>query len=385
MNCNICEIKLTKNIYNSESTKSLTSLCTLYDGPTQVFFCQECGHVQSVEIANIDEYYKSDYDILVESEEEDQIYEMINGQPLYRTEHQVSTLLKKIDLPSGTKILDYGCAKSSTMRELKNRNPKVEVHLFDVSERYISFWRKFLSEDHWETYVIPSAWDGMFDVVTSFFSLEHMAHPQDALRQIFRVTKMNGIFYGVIPNVFSNTADMVVVDHVNHFTAISLTHLLHNNGFEVIELDDVSHRGALVFKARKVKNLSIVEEVTKSNKLQDLFKKVNEVAKFWQDIGAKVKDFELSIQNNDQVAIYGAGFYGAFITSCLKHPEKISFIIDQSPFLQGRKVNGITVIPPNELPQEIKVVLVGFNPAHARRLINEISEFSNRQLTFFFL
>ena len=32
--------------------------------------------MQSVEITNIDQYYDSDYDILVESEEEDQVYEV---------------------------------------------------------------------------------------------------------------------------------------------------------------------------------------------------------------------------------------------------------------------------------------------------------------------
>lgn len=33
--------------------------------------------MQSVEITNIDQYYDSDYDILVESEEEDQVYEVV--------------------------------------------------------------------------------------------------------------------------------------------------------------------------------------------------------------------------------------------------------------------------------------------------------------------
>lgn len=341
--------------------------------------------MQSVEIDNIDEYYDSDYDILVESEEEDQIYEVVNGVVVYRTEHQVSTLLEKIDLSPGMKILDYGCAKSSTMRALMEKSMGVYVHLFDVSDRYIPFWKKFLSDDHWATYVIPDAWNNQFDVVTSFFSLEHMARPQDALRQISRVLKAGGVFYGIIPNVFTNTADMIVVDHVNHFTAVSLAYLLRDNGFEVVEIDETSHRGALVFKARKVTSSAVDEENMVSAKIQSAYEDANKVTQFWQDIGRKVKDFERSIQNVERLAVYGAGFYGAFISTCLQYPERIACVIDQNPFLHGRKMNGVDIVPPTGLPGDISVILVGLNPAHAKRLIEEIPEFRSRHLTYFFL
>lgn len=385
MNCNLCGNPPTEKIYESGTAKSLTSLCTVYAGSTQVYFCHGCGHVQSAEIDNIDEYYDSDYDILVESEEEDQVYEMVNGATVYRTEHQLKTLLDKVELSSDTKILDYGCAKSSTMRALVGEKPSIQVHLFDVSDRYVPFWEKFLSEERWATYAIPSAWDGQFDVVTSFFSLEHMARPQDALRQITRVLKAGGVFYGIIPNVLTNTADMIVVDHVNHFTTVSLAYLLRDNGFEVVEIDDSAHRGALIFSARKLSSPSAAEAAPVPGKVKKVFDEVVKVAQFWQNIGTKVRDFECSIQNVERFAIYGAGFYGAFISSCLQHPEKIACVIDQNPFLHGRKANGVDIVPPTGLPEDINVVLVGLNPAHARRLIEEIPEFRNRQLTYFFL
>jgi ubiquinone/menaquinone biosynthesis C-methylase UbiE len=385
LNCNICGKALSDKIYDSGSAKSLTSLCTIYDGPTQVFFCHECGHVQSIEIDNIDEYYDSDYDILVKSEAEDQIYEMVNGAAVYRTEHQVGILIDKVNLSSGMKILDYGCAKSSTMRALMEKCTGLYVHLFDVSDRYIPFWKRFLSDEHWATYVIPDEWNSQFDVVTSFFSLEHMARPQEALRQLSRVLKAGGVFYGIIPNVFANTADMIVVDHVNHFSTVSLAYLLRDNGFEVVEIDEVSHRGALVFKARKVANIAAYEENIVSVAIQSAYQDANKIAQFWQDIGCKIKEFEHSIQNVKRLAIYGAGFYGAFISACLQHPEKIACVIDQNPFLQGCKVNGVDIISPTALPEDISMILVGLNPAYAKSLIEEIPELSSRQLTYFYL
>ena len=385
MNCNLCDKPLTDKIYQSETARSLTSLCTLYESSTQVYFCHGCAHVQSIEIANIDNYYDSDYDILVESVEEDQVYEVVNGSTIYRTEHQVKTLIDKVELSSEMKILDYGCAKSSTMRALIVNRPDIQAHLFDVSDRYIPFWEKFLSNDRCATYVVPGTWNGFFDVVTSFFSLEHMAHPQNALSNILQVLKPKGIFYGIIPNVFTNTADMIVVDHINHFTDVSLTCLLRNNGFEDIEIDDKSHRGALTFKARKEAVRSADDNLPAPSEIQKVFNETLKIAQFWKSIDSKVRDFERSIQYNERFAIYGAGFYGAFIASCLQQPERIACVIDQNPFLHGREMNGASIVSPIELPDDIKVILVGLNPAHARKMIEDIPEFSRRQLSYFFL
>lgn len=385
LNCNVCGGPLEHRLYESGAARSLTSLCTVYDGATQVYFCHRCGHVQSVEISDIDKYYDSDYDILIQSEEEDQIYQVVDGVTVYRTEHQVRTLLEKVSFPAGSRVLDYGCAKSSMMRALKIGNPDIQTYLFDVSDRYIPFWNNFLTADHWATYVIPSNWEGQFDGVTSFFSLEHMARPQDALQQINRLLKTEGTFYGIVPNVFSNTADMIVVDHVNHFTVPSLKYLLLDAGFEIVDIDDLSHRGALTFVARKVGCSAKDIGMPRAEEIRNTFEKADEIARYWNGIGERVKAFESSIKAVDRIAIYGAGVYGAFITSCLLHSQKIVCVIDQNPFLHGRTANGARVVAPAELPVDVRVVLVGLNPAYAEKLIDEIQEFRSRNLEYFFL
>jgi SAM-dependent methyltransferase len=348
-----------------------------------VYACHECGHVQSVEIAGIDQYYDTDYDILVSSEEEDQIYQVVDGIAIYRTEHQVHTLLDKVVLSAGSTILDYGCAKSATMRILRSGHSELHTYLFDVSDRYVSFWSAFLSEEHWATHVIPTSWNGRFDAVTSFFSLEHMARPQDALQQIHRLLKTGGIFYGIVPNVFSNTADMIVVDHVSHFTVPSLTHLLRGACFEVVEIDTTAHRGALIFVAKKIGSKSVA--VTRVEEIQNTVKAAKRIAQYWKGAGENVQAFEDSLDGVDRIAIYGAGFYGAFLTACLRHPHRIACIVDQNPFLQGRSVNGARIVAPADLPDDIRVVLVGLNPAYAAKCIGEIEVFRDRDLKYFFL
>lgn len=384
MNCNLCGIELTNNIYQSGANRSLTSLCTVYQGATEVYACTNCGHVQSAEMPNIDGYYDQDYDILVASEDEDQIYQVVGGVTIFRTEHQVRTLLGKGVLERGAKILDYGCAKSSTMRALQERQHDIHPYLYDVSDRYIPFWEKFLTKDRWATYNLPSEWDGFFDVVTSFFSLEHMAKPQVALTQIRRLLKTGGVFYGIVPNVFNNIADMIVVDHVNHFTPLSLRYLLANMGFEEVDIDTESHKGALIFSARKSK-IDPSKFLPEQREIEQTIGSAEQIARFWSEAGERVRFFEKALSSGAKVAIYGAGFYGMFIASSLLNLKRIECVIDQNVFLQGRTVNGLPVVAPQNLPPEINTIMVGLNPAVAKNVMAEIACFNTRDLNFFYL
>ncbi len=385
MMCNVCNSVLEKILYKSQSSKSLTSLCTVYEGTVLVYFCTQCGHLQSEEIENIDGYYDKDYDILISSEDEDQIYEVINGLNVYRTSHQVNTLVSKVPVYQNMKILDYGCAKSSTMRELLNLYKDVRPYLFDVSERYEPFWSKFLSRESWATFEIPISWENQFDVVTSFFSLEHMAKPQEALRNVYRVLKVGGIFYGIVPNVFTNSADMIVVDHINHFTPISLKYLMQNTGFHVIEIDEMAHKGALVFVAKKMDGSLFENSLPTLDEVMSVDKKAQKISNFWMEAGNNIRKVEKKIPANRKLAIYGAGFYGSFISAMIKTHDRVECIVDQNPFLQGKKQNGISIVSPKELPKEINTIWVGLNPSFAKKMIDDIAAFKNRNLSYYFL
>jgi hypothetical protein len=84
-------------------------------------------------------------------------------------------------------------------------------------------------------------------------------------------------------------------------------------------------------------------------------------------------------------AVYGAGFYGAFIVSCLKEPQRVVCHLDQNVYLQGRELNGRPILTPAQLPKHIRNVWVGLNPTHAHKIITQVEVFSARQLSFLFL
>jgi SAM-dependent methyltransferase len=375
--CNVCESTLDSPIYDSRSEQSLTSLCQLYPGSTQVWSCSCCGHLMSNSFTQTEAYYANEYKILLNHEDEDQIYEVNNGEIVYRSAHQMSVLNHKIKIKSGYKILDYGCAKATMAKILLERNPNLDFHFFDVSEMYLSYWKRLVKPEKWAVGNTPLNWLLKFDLITSFFSLEHISELRQVVEHIASLLKEDGTFYAVLPDTFGNVADFVVIDHVNHFTHNSIFRLFQDAGFKFIEVDDESHRGALVVIARKH------GEVEECPPLADLKFKVHELAHYWSDVTTQISNAEAG--QSGSAAIYGSGFYGAFIYSCLKSPATIQFFLDQNPYQQGRKLFDVPIIAPDELPEGIKTLYVGLNPKIAQQVMGTQTFINRSGLKIVFL
>ncbi len=383
MTCNICATGLDEPVYESET--SLTSVFDIFPQPTRVRICRNCGHLQTDEIEDAAAFYDTEYTFLTGSEDEDHIYEVHDGNKIYRTGHQIDVLRRKLELDAATKILDYGCAKSSMMRTLQKDQPALSPFLYDVSDRYVPFWEKFAEPSNWAVYRMPSSWDGYFDVVTSFFALEHITRPAEVVDQIMRLLTPGGVFYGIVPNVLTNSADLIVIDHVNHFTRSSLDCLLTSAGLEVQEIDAEVHRGAFVFIATRPMESTGATWAVNEKEVVETSRALHGLAEFWSSAAARLRDAEQDTADDGELAVYGAGFYGAFIKSCLLQPERIRCFIDQSPFLQSRGVAGVPVLPPDDLPQDIHKVFVGLNPRHAKEVIENVAAFSGRDLSFIYI
>jgi 2-polyprenyl-3-methyl-5-hydroxy-6-metoxy-1,4-benzoquinol methylase len=338
-------------------------------------------------MADAASFYESDYDILVNSEEEDQIYEVkSDGTQVYRTAHQVKVLLDKLPLPAGARILDYGCAKSAMTKSLLAQRSDIKPHLFDVSARYIHFWEKFIEPGRCAVHETPSTWQGYFDVVTSFFSMEHMVQPEASLRKMAGMLKPGGALYCIVPNVATNVADFIVLDHVNHFSAPSLAYLLSGAGLVVESIDDTAHRGAFVVVARRVNKAEPMVLPTEfSHDVQDWLLRFQGMAAFWSNAAERVRSQEAQLPPDAETAIYGAGFYGAFVVSCLKDPQRVVCHLDQNVYLQGRELNGRPIFLPAQLPVHIQNVWVGLNPAHARQIVSQVDALKSRSMSFLFL
>ncbi len=384
ISCNVCGQALGAPVYASGTGTSVTSLCELEPTPTRVYFCRHCGHLQTPQLADLHSYYSNDYKILVNSAEEDQLYKVVDGRKIFRSEHQAKTLMDVVDIRPKARILDYGCAKAATIQRVKEFRADVDVHLFDVSDMYLPFWEKLTTPDKWASYQPRPQWlSGYFDLITSFYSLEHMPEPAASVATIAKMLVPGGLFYVVVPDWQANIADYVVVDHVNHFSPESLTQLMVRAGLQVTTLRSELHDSALVLVARK----PLAEEAFDAklpSTTTPLEQRALEVASYWGAFRDRVQAFEQQTESAGlAAAIYGSGFYGTYIASCLRNLSAVSCFLDQNPFRQGKELMGKPVIAPADLPPSVRALYVGLNPARAKAEIEKTVELSHRPLELF--
>ena len=360
--CCICQQPLEAPVFESNTAVSITSLCQVIEGYTRVWHCEGCGHTQTGLLPSLEEFYAKDYNILIDNEEEDQLYAVREEGNIYRTEHQVATLLDKCDIPEGAQLLDYGCGKASTLKALCAQREDIVPHVFDVGEQYRRFWDTFVPAENQAVNFYPEEWSNRFDGIVSFFALEHVADPTAFVAKVYDLLREDGVFYFLVPNPYANTADLVVCDHVNHFSESSLHCLLAGAGFEVKLIDSNAHNSAWIILAEK-------RETPNYKKTgSSVVSEVKHMAAYWSEFGDLVRSFERSTEG--EAAIYGSGFYGTYIHVCVEDSEQVVCFLDQNPHRQRQELLGKPIIAPNALPGSIRRLYVGLNPAVASEALD---------------
>ena len=382
VSCNVCGAPATDLLYESAAERSLTSNGQRVTGRTLVSFCGDCGHLQTQPILALDEFYAHEYQIFSGHEDEDLLYRIVDGQRIYRIDHQVNTLLAKLSLPVGARVLDYGCAKGHLLRKLLARRPDLQVHAFDVSDSYKPFWDAFIPRENQASFTPPPEWDARFDLVLSSFMLEHVPQPVTTLGTMARLLAPGGTLYGIVPNVYTNAADFLVVDHLNHFSRSSIERALRLSGLSSWEIDAQSHQSAWIFSAAQRANHT-TPPLT-GDTIQTWETQARELARHWRGYTERIRALESQHAVQRKLAIYGSGFYGTLLASSLAEPAQIECFIDRDPFRQGKQVLGHRVVAPEALPKDVSLVFVGLNPTLARAAISQVSAFQGRPIEFLY-
>ena len=370
---------LSTPIYTSNDSFSITSISNLINAKTEVYYDKEIAHLYTKETLNLEEYYDNEYKVDIESEDKDSLYGIINGEKIYRTQYQLDLFTKKVEIKNNMKILDYGSAKGLFLKKLIEKI-SIEPYLFDITTKYKEFWLKTFNQKNCSFYNLKDEWKNSLDIVTSFYVFEHVKDPLTELKNIYQVLKEDGTVYIQVPNVYNHIADFICIDHLHHYSKISLTHLLNQSGFEVISIDDTSYEGALIIVGQKKTNIKTYNFLNEDYTFYET--KAVEMSKYWQTLSSKINTFYKQ-NSTKRAALYGAGFYSTYILSHLPKDNNIAYAIDQNPHLHSQKFNNLDIIPIDKVSEDIQVLYVGLNPKMAKEIIKDIKQFNN--MTIFYL
>jgi SAM-dependent methyltransferase len=275
-----------------------------------------------------------------------------------------------LGISRNAKILDFGAGKATTMKRVVDARPDLIPYVFDVSADYLEHWAEWVALENTATYKLPQHWGDKFDVITAHFVLEHVQSPVEILKEISHCLAPEGRLFFSVPDVEGNTGDLLVVDHLNHFTLASITNALAKSNLIIYSIDRTVFSGAFVIVAKKGK--SNTSTLIDNSNLQDTLSK-------WKNILNKLVVHKL----DGPVAIYGAGFYGSLISTRLR--GGVRCFIDKNPYLQDQEHLGLPVYSPNRCPEDIKFVIAGLNPANARNILSNSADWLPKSAEIIYL
>lgn len=350
--CRVCAASLGAPDFDDPGP-SLASIRAVLEVPTRVWLCATCGHAQGPDLPDLADFYDRQYRISLDVDGHDQLYQNAAGEAVFRTEKQAEIVLT-LDIPWGAAVLDFGAGKATTLQRVLALRPDLHPHVFDVSTDYAAHWATWVPNDAQATYDLPEAWTGRFDLITAHFVLEHVPDPVAVLAEMRRCLAPEGRIFLTVPDAGGNTGDLLVVDHLNHFSRSSLDRALDRAGLAAAMVDREAFGGAFAVTA-KAGNLTAPAPVD----LAPMRAALDQWRGILDRLGAR--------RLRAPVAIYGAGFYGSIVAARLATPP--ACFLDRNPYLQGQSHLDLPVLPPEECPAGLATLVAALNPRIARDVL----------------
>ena len=347
--CGVCSKCCNHKQHSFPFDSFITSDCMPFGGSYTLFSCAGCGVIQavnSVEYASdVASIYKN-YSMFYQGSGMEQKI-LSNGKLGRRSNALVEYLSNSGLLFDGAKVLDVGCGNGDFLRNLSgNGNYTLDGYEYDES----SF--DLLNDVPGFRQLMCGSFDEInesYDLIVLIHSLEHFFQPKEVLQALKRILKINGKVVLQVPNPLENPFDLIIVDHVFHFTPMSLESLAANSGFGIERLStQVATREITMI-------LSQNSQMEKTNCLStsDGERIVSYVIKWFEvfigDVLVALRD------KSTEVALFGTSIGGIWLNSMF--PNAFSYFVDEDDSRVGRTLFGKKVLSMNDIPSGAVVVI----------------------------
>jgi SAM-dependent methyltransferase len=390
--CRACSGPDVELVHESVLDRTLTSESKLRPGRLRIHLCHNCAHVMSDDggLGDVAAFYREEYDSLLESPEADDLYDLdANLQPIYRSQIQLENLIRLANLPARGDILDFGCGKGGFLARFAHSYPAWKLHGADVSERYRASVESITGPGGFSVadFNAVAPLGGPFDLITMFFVGEHLERPIETLGQVAGMLTPDGLLYLTVPNVLVNSIDAFLADHLSHFSALSLSVLLHRCGLRPVMLSEHHQMGQITVMAAPEPAFKGFSGNRVANDIVALYaQRIRGLIESWVDCADRVREFLASRPvDRGELAVYGAGVFGSYLALNSGSAAKdIACFLDQNPFKVGKQHMGKPIVHPRDLPEAVSDMLVGLNPGRARGILEQAGLLGRQNLRFFF-
>lgn len=355
MSCQACGGEALREIEGFAELPRVTSDSKPFRPGGRLFTCERCGLAQKQADerwrAEIAEIYR-DYDMYHQSAALDQpVFE--DGQAVGRCELIVRRLREARALAPSGKLLDVGAGSGAMLAAVSAACPQWALFGQDLDARKEPALRAIRGFE--KLFTVPPAELGeQFDLVTLVHSLEHFTEPLAMLRSLKTCLKPGGRLFVQVNDVERMPFDLVVADHLCHFTPASLAFLAGQAGFQSRVFDWVRKEISLLCSAEE-----------NPAQARSSPAKVEAAVSWLRAMLAHARSHA-----EGRFGIFGTSVAATWLAAGLG--DAVSFFVDEDPARRGRSHLGRPILRPEEVSREAQVYLA-FPAETARAIAGRLS------------
>jgi len=240
-------------------------------------------------------------------------------------------------LNSESTIIDIGCGGGSLLTLFKNKG-YTKVTGVDTSKVCVEHLHaNEISCIHGSVFSVNPT---QFDYVTCCHVLEHIIDINGFVTHLKKFMKPDGHMYIEVPDSSRYTTNPPFqdfnIEHVNHFTHMTLVSLFDIHGFQCIESGQkiIGRDYPSVYAIFRMKN-SINNYVTESERV-----------------------FEQIIETipHEPLCLWGIGqFAYKLLPALVDRGYNVTTLVDDSPFKRGQVIHGLTIT--DKIPEGVKIIV----------------------------
>ena len=349
--CQHCGATSLKEFPSFRTLPRVTSDAFSWPPGGRLAVCGACGAVQKIADtawqAEIAEIYAR-YALYHQSQGAEQpIFSERTREPAPRSALIDLHIASHLSFPDDARVLDFGCGNGSALRTFSERHPQWRLHGAEISDAARDALSELPNFVALHDATAPERIEERFDLVTLIHSLEHIASPATLLRKLSSVLADEGVLVVQVPDCAATPFDLVVADHLLHFTAATLQALCARAGYETLEASN----------AISVKELSWIGRPCWSAPGQGTQETgpavIARVAKQIAWLEAQVAAARALATASQRFGVFGTSISGTWLAGAVG--GKVEFFIDEDASRTGGEHMGVPVYLPQDAPSNADI------------------------------
>lgn len=361
--CSTCRSPDLDSLPQYRELPRVTSDCKPWPSGGELAVCLRCGTIQKVPTPEwFDEIGRiyANYEIYNLSDGAEQAVFSPDGVALPRSQILARIFAQYLPADRSGHLLDIGCGNGSALASFHSVLPGWSLSGTELSDKALSRMRSI--PGFARLYTCPTdEIDETFDAVSMIHSLEHMPDPGQALIEASNLMTSEAHLLIEVPDAETSPFDLLIADHLTHFTRDGLRYLASRAGIAVEYLDNT-----LLPK----ENTMIGMRATPTQPVMPSHAGGQALARRTLDWLVATLETAREASQAEQFGVFGSSISAVWLSGALG--DAVSFFVDEDSSRIGRNLHGKPILAPANAPAD-STIFLPLAPQIAPRVAERLS------------